>query len=241
MNKVVLVTGSSKGLGSVIIKKFASNNYDVIINYNNSKKEALELESFIKKNYKVNTLCLKCDVSKEQDVIYMVNIIKDKYKKIDCLVNNAAVFNDNIIDNKNKQDFSNILDVNLIGTYLVTKEVSKIMDKGSIINIASTNGIDTEYIESIDYDASKAALISLSRNFANYLAPNIRVNVVAPGWIDDNNSNSLNPSFKKEQMNKILLNRFASQEEVANVVYFLASDDASYINKSIIRVDGGLK
>ena len=241
MKKTVLVTGSSKGLGASIIRLFASNNYNVIINYNNSKKEALELEQEIKDTYKVDVLTIKCDISKAQEVKEMIKTIKSKFKRIDCLVNNAAINIDQSFADKKDIDFQKVLDVNVKGTYLVTKEAISIMDKGSIIYISSTNGIDTEYIESIDYDASKAAIISLSRNFAKILAPNIRVNVVAPGWIEDANSNNLNPDFKKEELNKILLNRFAYEEEIAKVVFFLASDDASYINKSVIRVDGGLK
>ncbi len=241
MKKTVLVTGSSKGLGASTIRLFAQNNYNVIINYNNSKKEALELAQEIKDTYEVDVLTIKCDISNIKEVKEMIKTIKNKFKRIDCLVNNAAINIDQAFDDKKEIDFQKVIDVNVKGTYLVTREAISIMNKGSIINISSTNGIDTEYIESIDYDASKAAVISLSRNFANILAPNIRVNVVAPGWIDDKNSNNLNPDFKRKELNKILLNRFADEEEIAKVVLFLASDDASYINKSVIRVDGGIK
>ena len=112
---------------------------------------------------------------------------------------------------------------------------------GIIINISSTNGIDTPYIESIDYDTSKAGLISLSNNLANYLAPYVRVNTICPGWINTSMNKELDNEFKCNEEDKILLGRFGNPIEVASVVKFLISDEASYINNSIIRVDGGKK
>ena len=111
--------------------------------------------------------------------------------------------------------------------------------EGTIINISSTNGIDTNYVESLDYDASKAGVISLTHNLAKYLAPYIRVNCVCPGWINTDMNKDLSKDFVKQETEKVLLKRFANPSEVANVIYFLASEKASYINDSVIRVDGG--
>ena len=110
---------------------------------------------------------------------------------------------------------------------------------GIIINISSTNGIDTPYIESIDYDASKAGLISLSNNLANYLSPYVRVNTVCPGWINTDINKDLDKDFVAKEIDKILLGRFGEPEEVSHLIKFLVSDEAKYINNSIIRIDGG--
>ena len=115
------------------------------------------------------------------------------------------------------------------------------MAKGSIINISSTNAIDTPEAYSLDYDASKAGLISLTHNFAKIYGPDIRVNAIASGWINTSNVLEMEPHYIEKEKNKIILNRFAEPEEIANVVFFLASKEASYIVDSILRVDGGLK
>ena len=240
--KTVLVTGASRGLGRSIIIKFAENNYNVVINYNNSKKEALELEKYIKDNYQVEVLTIKADVGNEIEVKNMFNEIINKFNSIDIVVNNAGIAIDTIFEDKTVDNFHKILDTNLIGTFLVSKYASKYMLEkkyGNIINISSTNGIDTYYPYSMDYDASKAGVNLLTKNLAVELAPSIRVNAVAPGWVNTDMNKSLDKNYIKEEEEKIALGRFAEPSEIAKVIYFLASDDASYINGSIIVVDGG--
>lgn len=239
MRKVVLVTGGSRGLGASISKIFAQNGYDIIINYKSSDDLAMSLKKELENNYNIDVMLVKADISKEEDVIQMFQNIIQKYPKIDVLVNNAGIALDNDLNSKDANEFKKVLDVNLLGTYLVTKYSLDLFDTGSIINIASTNAFDTGYIESIDYDASKAGVIALTHDFARFLAPNIRVNAVAPGWINTDMTSNLNPNFKSKEEEKILLKRFADPKEIAKVIYFLASDDASYINDTVIRVDGG--
>ncbi len=113
--------------------------------------------------------------------------------------------------------------------------------KGNIINISSTNGIDTYYEYSLDYDASKAGVINLSHNLANHYAPYVRVNTICPGWINTPMNKNMDKDFKKKEEEKILLKRFANPNEIAELVYFISSDKASYINDSVIRIDGGKK
>lgn len=242
--KTVLVTGSSNGIGKETIIKFAKNNYNVVITYNSDNTSAYELEKEIKEKYNVDTLVVKCDISKELEIKEMIEKVINKFVTIDVLVNNAGIAIDTTFEDKNKDNFMKILEVNLVGTFLVSKYVSKHMLEnkcGNIINVASTNGIDSHYVESLDYDASKSGVISLTHNLANYLAPNIRVNCVCPGWINTKMNACLSDGFKKKEIDKILLNRFANPEEIANVIYFLATEEASYINDSVLKIDGGVK
>lgn len=236
MNRVVLVTGASRGLGASIAKLFLENKDIVYVNYNHSKKEALDLCA----NYK-KAIPIKCDVSNEIEVQDMIERIKKEKGKLDIIINNAGIALDSEVEVKSKETFRKVLDVNLIGTFLVCKYGSKLIEKGSIINISSTNGIDTYYPYGLDYDASKAGIISLTKNLATLYAPNIRVNTIAPGWINTEMNKELDEEYIKKECENILLNRFAEPKEVAKVVFFLASEDASYINSSVIRVDGGAK
>lgn len=164
------------------------------------------------------------------------------FKKIDVLVNNAGIAIDTTIEDKTVENFQKIINTNLIGPFIVSKYVGEYMMKeknGKIINISSTNGIDTYYEYSLDYDASKAALISLTHNLALHFAPYINVNAVAPGWINTEMNKNLDKEYIDQEKEKILLKRFAQPEEIAEVVYFLSTENAKYINNETIRVDGG--
>lgn len=241
-NKVVLVTGSSHGIGKATIIEFAKKGCNVIINYNQSKKEALALRKQIESLYPIKVLAIKADISNEEEVINMINKIISTFGRIDILVNNAGIAIDTTFEDKTKENFQKILDVNLIGTFLVSKYASIYMLKqkhGKIINVSSTNGIDTYYPYSLDYDASKAGLISLTHNLSKQLAPYVNVNCVCPGWVNTPMNNDLDSEYIKEEIAKINLRRFARPEEIAKVILFLASEDASYVNNAIIRVDGG--
>lgn len=242
--KVVLVTGSSIGLGASIVEKFAENNYNVIINYNTHEQEAIDLKDKIEKLYKTNCLVIKCDISNEEEIQCLFKKSINEFGNIDVLINNASICNDSIIDDKTKNSFMKILETNLVGTFLVSKTFGNKMlenKKGTIINIGSTNGIDTYYEYSLDYDASKSGVINLTHNLANHYSPYIRVNCVCPGWINTKMNQNMDKSFKEKEENKILLNRFAEPKEIADLVYFLSTKEASYINDSIIRIDGGKK
>ena len=243
MEKVVLVTGASSGIGREIVRKLA-NNYEVIIHYNYSYEEALELKKELDNLYNKDILMVKCDLSSEEEIDNMLNTIYKKYNNIDILINNAGIAIDTLFEDKTKDNFMKTLEVNTVAPFLLSKKIGLKMKEnkyGNIINISSTNGIDTMYPESIDYDASKSALISVSSNLASYLAPYVRVNTICPGWVNTRMNKELDSEFIKEEEKKILLGRFANPEEIAGVVKFLISDEASYINNSIIRVDGGKK
>ncbi len=242
--KVVLVTGSSIGLGRSIIEIFASHNYNVIINYNKSKKEAEELKKYIENTYHTKAITIKCDITNESQIEDMKQIIIKEFGTLDCLVNNAGIAIDTDFSLKTKENFIKTLDTNLVSLFLVSRTFGNLMlenKKGKIINIASTNGIDSYYEYSLDYDASKAGVINLTHNLANHYSPYINVNCVCPGWIDTPMNKDLDESFKQKEIDKILLRRFASPKEIASLVYFLSTEEASYINDSIIKIDGGKK
>ena len=241
--KTVIVTGGTKGLGKAIAKVFALHNYNLILTYLHDDASALhtkkELEQF---NSKV--MIVKSDVSDEQEVIKLLDSVKSKFESIDVLINNAGIAIDTTLEDKTVDNFKRILDTNLIGPFLTSKYIGQFMFNqgyGKIINISSTNAIDTYYKEGLDYDASKAGLNSLTLNFADIYAPVINVNAIACGWINTEMNKDMDQEFKDKEESKILLNRFAEPEEIANVVYFLTTKEASYINGSIIRVDGGLR
>ncbi len=240
--KVVWVTGSSSGIGEATIKEFASLGADVVIHYYQHKEQAESIEKFIQSHYQVETLLVQGDVANEEDVKRMVEEVLNKFGQIDVLVNNAGIAIDTTFEDKTVDNFRRTLDVNLIGTFLMGKYIGKIMfnqKTGRIINISSTNGIDTVYPESIDYDASKAGVLSLTKNLAIQYAPYVLVNTLAPGWVNTPMNQELDSEMIEAEEKKILLGRFASPEEIAHVVVFLASDKASYINASVLRVDGG--
>ena len=243
MKPVALGTGSRRGIGKATIIEFAKKGYDVVINYLSSEEEALKLKKMIEETYQVQVLAIQADVSKEEEVKNMVEEVIHTFGHIDCLVNNAGIAIDTTFEDKTVENFRRTLDVNLIGTFLVSKYVGKYMlekKEGTIINISSTNGIDTIYPESLDYDASKAGIISLTKNLALQYAPYIRVNSIAPGWVLTEMNQELDPEFVESEQQKCLLKRFAEPEEIAQVAVFLASRDASYINGEVIRVDGGV-
>lgn len=237
MEKWVLITGATRGIGKAIALEFALNGYNIFLNYHTNKEKALNLQKEITDKYNVLVKCLKFDVASSKEVKEAMQDIP----KLDVLVNNAGIARDNDYFNKSKEEFMQVLETNLGGTFLVTKYAVPKMDEGVIINVASNAGIDDYCEYSLDYDASKAGVINLTHNFAQALAPKIRVNAVAPGWIKTDMTSSLEPNFKKEIIDKCLLKRMGSPEEVAKVVYFLASEEASYINDTIVRIDGGLK
>ena len=242
MNKNVLVTGGTRGIGEAISREFAKKGYDIIINYVNSNIKAQNLKQELEKEYNIKVLPIKADISNEKEIKNMVDIAIKEFGKIDVLVNNAGIVIDREFENRTVEDWKKTLDINLIAPFVLTKLVGKEMMKqksGAIINISSTNGLNTYYPTSVDYDASKSGLISLTYDSAVQFAPYVRVNCVAPGWVNTEMNKELSEDFVEEETERILVKRFAEPEEIAKVVAFLASEDASYVNSTVIKVDGG--
>ena len=240
-NKVVLVTGASSGIGSATAKLFAKNHYNIVLQYHQNEEKAQKLAEEITSTYQVKVLKIKVDITKEEDILRMKEEIKNTSLKLTGIINNAAIAIDTLPEDKTVADFKKVVSTNLIGPFMTYKYLASLMDKGFIINIGSTNGIDSYYPYSMDYDASKAGLHILTKDMAVDLGPNIRVNAVAPGWVETPMNESLTKEYKQEEIKKIIMSRFATPEEIAEVIYFLASDKASYINGAVIVVDGGRK
>lgn len=243
--KVALITGASRGIGASTAKLFASHNYNVAIGYCTEVELAKQVEREIQEKYHIEAMIIKIDISKEDSVKSMVEKVIHRFTKIDVLINNAGIAIDTLYQDKTVENFRKTIDTNLIGTFLVSKYVGDYMyqnKKGSIVNLTSTNGIHQYFPMSLDYDASKAALISLTHNLSLQYAPYVRVNAVAPGWVaTENEMKELDKEYIALEEQNIFIHRFAKPEEIAKVIYFLASDDASYINNEVICVDGGTR
>ena len=240
--KVVLVTGGSRGIGKEVAMKFAKEGYNVVTNYVSDKtdKEGLKKEF---ENNNVKALVLKVDVSKTEDVENLVKQAIDTFGKIDVLVNNAGITRDNLLMRMPEEDFDKVIETNLKGTFLVTKAVTKYMMKkrqGSIINLSSVVGVAGNAGQS-NYSASKAGIIGFTKSIAKELASrNIRANAVAPGFIETDMTDVLKEDVKEHIYNQIPLKRMGTAKEVAELIYFLGSDNSSYITGQVINIDGGM-
>jgi len=243
MRKVALITGGARGIGKSIAETLCKDGYIVVVNYFNSVERAKNFEKQLKKD-KYESMFVRADVSNELEVSKMINKVMSKYGRIDVLVNNSAITNDSLFQDKTAESFNKVLNTNVIGTFNVSKIVGDIMYNqkfGKIINISSTNGINTYYPMCTEYDASKSALISLTHNLAMQFAPYVNVNAIAPGFIaTESELDGVDEEFIKLESEKVLLKRAGNESDVANLVSFLVSEKASYINNEVIRIDGGI-
>ena len=240
--KVVFVTGASRGIGKEIALKYAENGYNVIINYASDKTDVESLKKeFEEKN--VETIIEKADVTNSNQIEELVKKAIEKFGKIDVLVNNAGITKDNLLMRMSEEEFDKVIEVNLKGTYIVTKAVTKYMMKkrnGSIINLSSVVGVAGNAGQT-NYSASKAGIIGFTKSVAKELASrNIRANAVAPGFIETDMTAVLPDAVKENIHNQIPLKRMGTAKEVANLIYFLGSEESSYITGQVINIDGGM-
>ncbi len=241
--KVCFITGATSEIGSSIAECFARNKCDLILHYHTKDTDAKKLKKTLEEKYNIEVFLVKANMENEEEIKRIVDMSFEKFNQIDYLINNAAVCIDSLYQDKTKANFLKTLEVNLIGTFLLSRQIAdKMYDNkfGKIIILSSTNGIDKYFPMSLDYDASKAALISLMHNLAYQYAPYINVNCVAPGWVKTKKEmEGLDYEYIKSEEDKIFLKRFANKEEISEIVYFLCEEKASYINNTVIRVDGG--
>lgn len=242
MNKVAFITGGTRGIGRQIAITLAENGYDIVVNYRTQNSMLSSLKEEIESK-NVSFLAVKGDVSKFEDAENMTKEIIKKFTKIDVLVNNAGITKDTLFMRMKKEDFEEVININLVGTFNITKNVIPYMMKqknGRIINLASVVGISGNAGQS-NYAASKAGIIGFTKSLAKEVGSrNILVNAVAPGFIETQMTEVLKDEVKEEISKSIPLRRTGKTIDVANVVKFLASEDSSYITGQVINVDGGM-
>lgn len=241
-NKVALVTGGSRGIGREIALGLSQKGINVAITYNSNSAKAEEVVEELKKNG-VEALAIKGDSSIEEDVNSIVKEVEEELGTIDILVNNAGITKDNLLIRMKSEDWDDVLNVNLKGVFLCTKAVARGMMKkkyGKIINIASVVGV-TGNAGQGNYSASKAGVIGFTKSMAKELASRgIRVNAVAPGFIQTDMTDVLKDEVKNEMLRNIPLNSFGTPKDISNAVNFLASEESDYITGQVINVNGGM-
>ena len=243
-NKVAIITGSSRGIGASIALKMAELGADIVLNYNSdsSKKYIDDISKKIRK-YGREVIAVQADVSKIEDAKILIDKAIGSFNNIDILVNNAGITSDKLLLRMDGNDWDKVMDVNLKGVFNCTKAVIRKMMKqryGKIINLSSVVGISGNAGQS-NYSASKAGVIGFTKSIAQELASrNITANAVAPGFIKTDMTEDLSEKAKKELLDEIPLARLGEGEDVAELVAFLASDRANYINGQVINVDGGM-
>jgi 3-oxoacyl-[acyl-carrier protein] reductase len=245
-NKTVIITGASRGIGAETALQFAKEGANIVLDYfiSDYESDAEENVQIVKSKIEKiggKAITVSCDVRDSKQISALLNISENTFGKVDVLVNNAGYVVDLPIEDRSIDDWHRTIDTNLLGTYLCIKLISKRMNTGgSIVNAASTNGIYANNPESLDYDASKAGIISLTKNFAKELAKKgIRVNATALGWANTDMNKQLPDEFLKSEINKTYLKRFAEEIEIAKLTLFLASSEASYITGETVTIDGG--
>ncbi|KNF08775.1 3-oxoacyl-[acyl-carrier-protein] reductase FabG [Gottschalkia purinilytica] len=240
--KVALVTGGSRGLGRAIAIKLAELGADIVINYSSSEDQALKVKEEIE-NLGRRALVIKADISNIEEASNLVSESLNEFSKIDILVNNAGITKDNLLLRMTENEWDDVININLKGTFNVTKSLIRSMIKQrdcSIINVASIVGVSGNAGQ-CNYSASKAGVIGFTKSLAKEVAKkNVRVNAIAPGFIETDMTGKLSDKIIDEYLKSIPLGKLGEPEDVANAVAFLASDMSKYITGQVLVVDGGL-
>lgn len=241
-DKCAIVTGASRGIGRAIAKKLASLGANIVLNYRSNDEEALKVKEELL-SYGVDVFLYKCDISDFNAVEEMIKASKEKFGKVDIMINNAGITKDTLLLRMKEEDFDKVIEVNLKGVFNCLKAITPVMIRqkcGKIVNLSSVVGL-VGNAGQVNYAASKAGVIGMTKSLAKEVGSRgITVNAVAPGFINTDMTASLSEKVKEEASKNIPLKRLGDPEDVANLVGFLASDAANYITGQVINVDGGM-
>lgn len=262
LRRVAIVTGASRGIGAAIAQRLALEGYSVVLNYaSDGSTEAAcalcaELSDFADTEAQESLaleveqaaepqrfIAVQADVSRFDEAKRLINEVKQQFGRIDVLVNNAGITRDGLVARMKEEDFDAVIDVNLKGTFNCCKAATKIMMKqrsGRIVNMSSVVGVSGNAGQA-NYAASKAGVIGITKSLSRELAPrNVTVNAVAPGFIETDMTDALSDKQREAISSRIACGRLGQPEDVANLVKFLASDEAGYITGQVICIDGGM-
>lgn len=233
--KTILVTGSAQGLGANIIEKFAKNGYNVIITYKSSKNKAIVLEDKIRK-YNLNVISVKCDITKISDIRNLIKVVKSRFNNIEVLVNNASLSLDSSFENKSKEEFMKVLETNIYGTFLITRELIKKYKVEKVINISSTDSIDTYSDLNIDYSLSKCGINFMTKFFSKKYK-DIKFYNILPNWINTEAIQNMNSEYLESELRRVNQNKLIEPEYISNIIYDMATT-CKYDDNNEIRIDG---
>ena len=220
--KTILVTGSAQGLGANIIEKFAKNGYNVIITYKSSKNKAIILEDKIRK-YNLNVISVKCDITKISDIRNLIKVVKSRFNNIEVLVNNASLSLDSSFENKSKEEFMKVLETNIYGTFLITRELIKKYKVEKVINISSTDSIDTYSDLNIDYSLSKCGINFMTKFFSKKYK-DIKFYNILPNWINTETIQNMNSEYLESELRRVNQNKLIEPEYISNIIYEIRID-----------------
>lgn len=233
--KTILVTGSAQGLGANIIEKFAKNGYNVIITYKSSKNKAIVLEDKIRK-YNLNVISVKCDITKISDIRNLIKVVKSRFNNIEVLVNNASLSLDSSFENKSKEEFMKVLETNIYGTFLITRELIKNYKVEKVINISSTDSIDTYSDLNIDYSLSKCGINFMTKFFSKKYK-DIKFYNIVPNWINTETIQNMNSEYLESELRRVNQSKLIEPEYISNIIYEMVTT-CKYDDNNEIRIDG---
>ena len=233
-DKVILITGSSSTIGKELIEFFAQNGANMIITYYQNRELSDKLKNDLIGKYEINVDTFYLNLCKEETVIELSNFVKEKYGKLDILVNNAALSLDNSFIDKTKDEFMKVLETNVVGTFLMIKHFDSIMNNGYIFNMSSTDGVDTGNIYSIDYNASKAAINNMTKTIS--MASKNKIISICPNWVDTDSTKKMDKNYLASELKRIGQEKLISPKTIVNVIDDCMKNEIK--GGTIIRIEG---